>query len=463
MTHKIPLFATTISLLMASACEVDDENDTLATEAAPDDATTLRSLSPAELVNRANAIKAAHAAHPLINNPVIFAGIANAETQMSHCYAEYDLGGCPSQFTSADCGGGVILAGGADGPCPNHQGGLGMFQFDQGSETQTYNYWLSGGYWPIGNPASRNVVTLDGNIQASIDFVLYKAWNSNQTPYFASYQVMYDWINSIRPVSGDSDFEIWLNFLAHNYNGWDVGTSGWYTAKEKYRNNTISIYNDLGGWDFWYGGGGSTPPPCSPEGGLWCGGNGVSGDSSTLYACKNGALVVKEVCANGCYAAPSGSPDSCYQPNPADLDCSCPNGKYHNGDTIPTELTYCGMRVCGMDGNVWECRTSNAWEQTGLTCGAGNCSCANGSHLDGTKILTQHTECHFQVCGGGNTWYTCEPEGWSAVSGSYCTMGPTSSPDSCVGNCGGNAGNCWCDSYCANYGDCCADKVAVCG
>ena len=34
---------------------------------------------------------------------------------------------------------------------------------------------------------------------------------------------------------------------------------------------------------------------------------------------------------------------------------------------------------------------------------------------------------------------------------------------SCAGFCGGNAGTCWCDSYCAQYGDCCADKVQVCG
>ncbi|WP_428264768.1 peptidoglycan DD-metalloendopeptidase family protein [Haliangium sp.] len=171
--------------------------------------------------------------------------------------------------------------------------------------------------------------------------------------------------------------------------------------------------------------GGGTPPPgqsCSPEGGLWCGGNGVSGDPNILYVCKNGALAVKEVCANGCYRAPAGSPDACYTPNSANLNCTCYSGKYHNGDDIPPSLTYCGMRVCGMDGNVYECRTSNQWEQTGLTCGGGACSCPFGAHLDGTPISTQHTECHFEVCGGGNTWYTCETSGWSAVGGSYCTM-----------------------------------------
>jgi len=37
-------------------------------------------------------------------------------------------------------------------------------------------------------------------------------------------------------------------------------------------------------------------------------------------------------------------------------------------------------------------------------------------------------------------------------------------PNSCVGNCGQQApGGCWCDSQCVNFGDCCTDKSPVCG
>lgn len=39
---------------------------------------------------------------------------------------------------------------------------------------------------------------------------------------------------------------------------------------------------------------------------------------------------------------------------------------------------------------------------------------------------------------------------------------PPPPADSCAGNCGGNAGSCWCDDLCAQYGDCCPDKVAEC-
>lgn len=449
---------------------VDDDGDD------GDDDLVFR-LGGQALVDRANAIKAAHAGHANINNPVLFAGIASAETGLAHCYDEYTLGiRCQANYTSADCGGGYVLAGAHDvGGCP--QGGLGMFQFDDGFQWETYSNWLAG-KWPQGAVVGRDVTTLSGNIQASIDFVLYKAWWSDFTPLFGNYQSMYDWINGIQPIDGDPDFETWLGFLAYNYNGAIPYTPGWESVKNKYRTHTLAMYNDLGGWAFWYGGGGGPPPPppppppaasCSPAGGLWCGGNGVSGDPNILYECNDGALVVKEVCQNGCLAAPAGFPDSCSAPNPASTDCSCASGKYHNGDDIPPGATYCGFRVCGMDGNVWECNTTNNWTPTGLTCGAGACSCPSGAHLDGTDILTQHTECHMQVCGGGNTWYTCESGGWDAVDGSYCTMGPgpgpgpSPVPDSCVGSCGTISGSCWCDSSCATFGDCCPDKLAVCG
>jgi hypothetical protein len=32
-----------------------------------------------------------------------------------------------------------------------------------------------------------------------------------------------------------------------------------------------------------------------------------------------------------------------------------------------------------------------------------------------------------------------------------------------VGKCGMPSSGCWCDAACTSYGDCCPDKVAVCG
>lgn len=53
--------------------------------------------------------------------------------------------------------------------------------------------------------------------------------------------------------------------------------------------------------------------------------------------------------------------------------------------------------------------------------------------------------------------------GWASWV-DVCESDSAPDPNSCVGNCGGQApGGCWCDSLCANYGDCCSDKVPVCG
>lgn len=38
----------------------------------------------------------------------------------------------------------------------------------------------------------------------------------------------------------------------------------------------------------------------------------------------------------------------------------------------------------------------------------------------------------------------------------------SSAADSCSGSCGGAAQTCWCDEYCTQYGDCCADYQPIC-
>lgn len=44
-------------------------------------------------------------------------------------------------------------------------------------------------------------------------------------------------------------------------------------------------------------------------------------------------------------------------------------------------------------------------------------------------------------------------------------LGKADSIGTCVDACGGQsvAGDCWCDDACHGFGDCCTDKVAVCG
>jgi len=247
-------------LVMASACTepgAEEERDEVGS--------TEQGVSLALLQSRSSTIKSVHAGHPNIHNPLLFAGIAYTETQMAHCYSEYSSQVssyvCPGPYSS-DCGG-PVTAGYWDGACSLQAGGLGMWQFDEGNYTQTLNKWNSTGYW---NNRPHNVLSVSDSSSAAIDFILFKAWYSSYTPYFSSYQAMYDWINGIRPVNGNSSYETWLGFLANSYNGQPWGSTGWYNTKEKYRSSTSYLYSTLGGDPYWYGSGTPTQPPGQPTG-----------------------------------------------------------------------------------------------------------------------------------------------------------------------------------------------------
>ena len=61
----------------------------------------------------------------------------------------------------------------------------------------------------------------------------------------------------------------------------------------------------------------SAPPPSNAgcagyNDGLYCGGDYVAGDSSTLYRCSGGSLSVEQVCASGCETMADGTNDRCY-------------------------------------------------------------------------------------------------------------------------------------------------------
>jgi hypothetical protein len=279
--------------LVGAACDAAEDREVMV-------GVTEQKISTALLQSRSNAIKAVHASHPSIHNPVLFAGIAYTETQMAHCYSEYynqvSTLVCPGPYSS-DCGGSVI-AGYWDGACSAQAGGLGMWQFDEGNYTQTQNKWNTTGYW---NGQPRNILSVSGSISAAIDFILFKAWYSGYTPSFASPQAMYDWINSIRPVNGNTEYERWLGFLANSYNGQVWGSSGWTSTKEQYRSGTSYVFGAMGGNAYWYGTT-TTPPPCGF--GLFCAGSSIPGSSQcmsgmqALFCCPSGQTIVNGACSS---------------------------------------------------------------------------------------------------------------------------------------------------------------------
>ncbi len=170
------------------------------------------------------------AARAGLTNSVLLAGIGEVETNLAHCWSEAKWA-CKGP-ASASCGGGPVIAGSADGACSLQQGGLGMFQFDAGTYSQTIAKY--------GN----DIVTLEGNVGQVVPFLVERAIES--VSGINSEQEALDWMNSIQVVDGDPDFEEWLRFVSWRYNG----CKGCTSQENKYRTGTHLLQQELGS-EFW--------------------------------------------------------------------------------------------------------------------------------------------------------------------------------------------------------------------
>src|SRR5205823_1287616 len=94
-----------------------------------------------------------------MSNAYLLAGIANDETGLAMCWSEATWA-CQGP-SSPDCGGGPVIAGAADGPCSAQQGGLGMFQFDAGTFSDTIAKY------------GDDVVTVPGQTSHAIDYATW--------------------------------------------------------------------------------------------------------------------------------------------------------------------------------------------------------------------------------------------------------------------------------------------------
>jgi hypothetical protein len=75
----------------------------------------------------------------------------------------------------------------------------------------------------------------------------------------------------------------------------------------------------------------ATTGSCPLGNGLYCGGNGITGSTNTLYRCTDGAIVVEQTCSAGCYAKPAGEADACVDTTQS---CVSGNGLYCGGNGI---------------------------------------------------------------------------------------------------------------------------------
>ena len=167
-------------------------------------------------------------------NASLLAGIAISETNLAHCQSEATYA-CQGPASSS-CNGGPVIAGAADGPCTDMQGGLGMFQFDAGTYTDTVNTY------------GAQILTIEGNSAQAVSFVVDKVildvngvndWLGATT-----------WMNGVPLDAGMPVMEQWAALLACRYNGCCTNSATCMTRAANYRDNAITAYNDMGA-AFW--------------------------------------------------------------------------------------------------------------------------------------------------------------------------------------------------------------------
>jgi len=169
-----------------------------------------------------------------VYNGPLLAGIAISETGLAHCNSEVTYG-CPGP-ASPSCNGDPILAGGADGPCSDMQGGLGMFQFDAGTYADTV-----AAYGP-------DILTIEGNSAQAVWFVIDKV--EQDIPQHTTWLDAAAWMNAVPLSASDPTMNQWAALLACRYNGC-CSTSTLCTSRANgYRDNALMAYSDMGA-DFW--------------------------------------------------------------------------------------------------------------------------------------------------------------------------------------------------------------------
>ena len=181
-------------------------------------------------------------------NAALLAGIAKSETELAHCFSEAGFA-CPGP-ASPSCGGEAIIAGGADGPCSAMQGGLGMFQFDAGTFAETVAMY------------GDSVLTIEGNTAQAVAFVVDKI--ILDVDGVNEWRGATAWMNSVPLVAGEPLTEEWAKLIACRYNGCCTASTTCTTRARGYRDNAITLYNEMGE-EFW-----RTSDRCSavPEDGI---------------------------------------------------------------------------------------------------------------------------------------------------------------------------------------------------
>ncbi len=246
MTHKLLPSAALVLAMFANSCTVEDAEDVVP-------APVESSLTGNQRTARYGTIRDAARTRG-VGNAFLLAGIANTETGLAQCWSEATWA-CQGP-NSPDCGGGPVIAGSADGPCGDQQGGLGMFQFDAGTYAQTINRY------------GQDVLTVDGQIGDSIDYVVNMVKLSAYTTNAETDAKARAWINAF-DVSDAALRDQWIKTVLRYYNGCQPGWSCWAPRYQTYSDGMQTAINEVGGIGYWSSGG--SGPGGGSGGGTRCG------------------------------------------------------------------------------------------------------------------------------------------------------------------------------------------------
>jgi hypothetical protein len=169
----------------------------------------------------------------------LLAGIANDETGLAHCWSEATWA-CKGP-ASPDCGGGPVIAGSADGPCGNQQGGLGMFQFDAGTYSQTIARY------------GQQVLTVDGQLSSAIEYATNMVKISVYTTNAETDAKARAWIDNFDPNNAAMRDQ-WISTVVRYYNGCQPGWSCWGARYKTYSDGYFAAINEPGGLGYWTAG-----------------------------------------------------------------------------------------------------------------------------------------------------------------------------------------------------------------
>jgi hypothetical protein len=200
-------------------------------------------LTEAQKKERCNIISAI--TQPMgITNTLVFAGVANHETGLAQCWSEATWA-CQGPASSS-CGGGPVIAGSGDGACSLQQGGLGMYQFDSGTYSQTLSQYGNG------------ILTTTGNARAGVDYIMDRVLmkGCGGIPSFATRMDAIDWVNTAKP--GTANYNAFIDGITQCYNGCLPSMSCYSTRKAQYDADTRALLTAFGS-GYWYPGANSDP------------------------------------------------------------------------------------------------------------------------------------------------------------------------------------------------------------